>query len=303
MGPCFREEGGEAQHTRNPPPRPSVVVVRAGIEVERPGQGAIRHASRHASSSSAPRPRADPGPRRLSGDFAFVAPAQAQAEIAFTDSAAPPPLPAYSQSTLPGPGFLWIPGYWAMSGDGVVLDARLLGAPACRRPLVDARVLGLERERPRLRLSIGILGSEGRLLRRRSTTASAIPARATTAASGATIGSSTTGPSTISKAPGSPMRSISLSRPNPAASPSMAGAGERRSGRPRSKSLSRMGATLRRPRSRCSIFRRRGGRPSCASIRTTGFRRSRRPSGPAPSTAPMSPPQRLPEPSRRMLTP
>lgn len=52
------------------------------------------------------------------GRFAFVAPAQAQAEIAFTDSAAPPPLPAYSQSTLPGPGFLWIPGYWALSRAG-----------------------------------------------------------------------------------------------------------------------------------------------------------------------------------------
>ena len=52
------------------------------------------------------------------GCFALVAPAQARTNVEFTASAAPPPLPSYSQSTLPGPGFLWIPGYWALGGDG-----------------------------------------------------------------------------------------------------------------------------------------------------------------------------------------
>ncbi len=52
------------------------------------------------------------------GDFAFVAPAHAQADVAFAASIAPPPLPAYSQTTIPGPGYIWIPGYWAWDRKG-----------------------------------------------------------------------------------------------------------------------------------------------------------------------------------------
>jgi WXXGXW repeat (2 copies) len=33
-------------------------------------------------------------------------------------SIAPPPLPAYSQPAIPGPGYIWIPGYWAWNGAG-----------------------------------------------------------------------------------------------------------------------------------------------------------------------------------------
>ena len=29
----------------------------------------------------------------------------------------PPPLPVYEQPTIPGPGFIWVPGYWAWSDD------------------------------------------------------------------------------------------------------------------------------------------------------------------------------------------
>jgi hypothetical protein len=30
---------------------------------------------------------------------------------------APPPLPVYTQPPIPGPGYLWVPGYWAWDGD------------------------------------------------------------------------------------------------------------------------------------------------------------------------------------------
>jgi WXXGXW repeat (2 copies) len=51
-------------------------------------------------------------------EFAFVAPAQAQAEVVSMASMALPPLPAYSQPAIPGPGHIWIPGYWAWNGAG-----------------------------------------------------------------------------------------------------------------------------------------------------------------------------------------
>ncbi|HET8765450.1 MAG TPA: YXWGXW repeat-containing protein, partial [Rhodanobacter sp.] len=31
---------------------------------------------------------------------------------------APPPLPVYAQPMIPGPGYIWTPGYWAWGGDG-----------------------------------------------------------------------------------------------------------------------------------------------------------------------------------------
>ena len=49
-------------------------------------------------------------------DFAFIAPAHAQADVVITASTAPPPLPVYMQPPIPGPGFMWIPGYWAWDG-------------------------------------------------------------------------------------------------------------------------------------------------------------------------------------------
>jgi WXXGXW repeat (2 copies) len=50
------------------------------------------------------------------GGSPFVAVAHAQANFVFTAPSAPPPLPVYSQPALPGPGYLWIPGYWAWNG-------------------------------------------------------------------------------------------------------------------------------------------------------------------------------------------
>jgi hypothetical protein len=47
---------------------------------------------------------------------AFVAPAYGQVEVVITADVAPPVLPVYDQPPIPGPGYLWIPGYWAWSG-------------------------------------------------------------------------------------------------------------------------------------------------------------------------------------------
>lgn len=45
----------------------------------------------------------------------FIAPAPsfAQVSIGVSVTVAPPPLPVYAQPVIPGPGYLWIPGYWA----------------------------------------------------------------------------------------------------------------------------------------------------------------------------------------------
>jgi WXXGXW repeat (2 copies) len=53
------------------------------------------------------------------GNFPFVAPASAQAQAASNvASIAPPLLPSYSQPAIPGPGYIWIPGYWGWNGTG-----------------------------------------------------------------------------------------------------------------------------------------------------------------------------------------
>ncbi|MEO8809861.1 MAG: hypothetical protein ABI386_06415 [Rhodanobacter sp.] len=45
-------------------------------------------------------------------------PAPAHAAVYVSVNIAPPILPVYEQPILPGPGYLWTPGYWAWSGDG-----------------------------------------------------------------------------------------------------------------------------------------------------------------------------------------
>jgi YXWGXW repeat-containing protein len=47
---------------------------------------------------------------------AFIAPAQAQVAVSITAGIAPPLLPVYAQPPIPGPGYMWIPGYWAWNG-------------------------------------------------------------------------------------------------------------------------------------------------------------------------------------------
>ena len=45
-------------------------------------------------------------------------PAPAQAAVYLSVNIAPPILPVYEQPMIPGPGYLWTPGYWAWGGDG-----------------------------------------------------------------------------------------------------------------------------------------------------------------------------------------
>ena len=49
----------------------------------------------------------------------IVAPAIAQAQVSFDISVgfAPPPLPIYDQPPIPGPDYIWTPGYWAWDPD------------------------------------------------------------------------------------------------------------------------------------------------------------------------------------------
>ena len=45
-------------------------------------------------------------------------PAQAYAGVLVSVNLAPPALPVYEQPPLPGPGYLWTPGYWAYGDAG-----------------------------------------------------------------------------------------------------------------------------------------------------------------------------------------
>ena len=44
---------------------------------------------------------------------ALMSPTPAVAQIELTVMIAPPPLPVYEQPPIPGPGYLWVPGYWS----------------------------------------------------------------------------------------------------------------------------------------------------------------------------------------------
>jgi WXXGXW repeat (2 copies) len=45
-------------------------------------------------------------------------PTPAPAAVALSITVAPPPLPVYEQPEIPGPGYLWTPGYWAYGPEG-----------------------------------------------------------------------------------------------------------------------------------------------------------------------------------------
>src|ERR1700722_15022073 len=47
------------------------------------------------------------------GGIAPLASAQVSIGIGISVHAAPPPLPVYTQPIVPGPGYIWTPGYWA----------------------------------------------------------------------------------------------------------------------------------------------------------------------------------------------
>ena len=54
----------------------------------------------------------------LSDTSALFAAVPSNAGVYLSVSIAPPPLPAYEQPLIPGPGYLWTPGYWAWEPQG-----------------------------------------------------------------------------------------------------------------------------------------------------------------------------------------
>ena len=48
----------------------------------------------------------------------LVASASSSAAVFVSVSVAPPPLPVYEQPIMPGPGYIWVPGYWAWGPAG-----------------------------------------------------------------------------------------------------------------------------------------------------------------------------------------
>jgi WXXGXW repeat (2 copies) len=52
------------------------------------------------------------------GTVDVLAPHQAQAGVSVSVNFAPPLLPVYAQPAIPGPGYLWTPGYWAYDAVG-----------------------------------------------------------------------------------------------------------------------------------------------------------------------------------------
>jgi hypothetical protein len=49
---------------------------------------------------------------------ALPSPSSARIAIGVSITIAPPPLPDYDQPPIPGPGYIWVPGYWAYGDDG-----------------------------------------------------------------------------------------------------------------------------------------------------------------------------------------
>src|SRR5262249_26807682 len=49
---------------------------------------------------------------------AQVLPSAPQAQVLVNITVAPPPLPVYAQPVIPGPDYMWLPGYWSWGPDG-----------------------------------------------------------------------------------------------------------------------------------------------------------------------------------------
>ena len=52
------------------------------------------------------------------GLLAIPAQSQAQVAVGISIRIGPPVLPVYAQPICPGPGYIWVPGYWAYGPDG-----------------------------------------------------------------------------------------------------------------------------------------------------------------------------------------
>src|SRR5437763_15981046 len=48
----------------------------------------------------------------------MIAAHAARAQVNVSITVGPPPLPVYEQPELPGPGYLWTPGYWSYGPEG-----------------------------------------------------------------------------------------------------------------------------------------------------------------------------------------
>src|ERR1700741_4964937 len=48
----------------------------------------------------------------------LVVPAASSAAVYLSVDIAPPPIPVYDQPFVPGPGYIWVPGYWAYGPEG-----------------------------------------------------------------------------------------------------------------------------------------------------------------------------------------
>ena len=53
----------------------------------------------------------------LAGALGSICSAQAQLLVSVHVNVEPPQLPVYDQPVIPGPGYIWVPGYWAWSDD------------------------------------------------------------------------------------------------------------------------------------------------------------------------------------------
>ena len=76
-----------------------------------------------------------------------AAAASAVVAIGVSINVAPPELPVYEQPPIPGPGYLWTPGYWAWGDEWLLLGAGHLGRAAAAGLSLDAGLLGLGRRR------------------------------------------------------------------------------------------------------------------------------------------------------------
>ena len=47
-----------------------------------------------------------------------AAPSPSRAQLLVRVELAPPPLPVYVQPVIPGPDYIWVPGYWAWGPNG-----------------------------------------------------------------------------------------------------------------------------------------------------------------------------------------
>ena len=91
-----------------------------------------------------------------------VLPLAANAGVFVSVTIAPPVLPVYELPAVPGPGYVWTPGYWAWADGGYYWVPGTVGARALAGAAVDPGLLGLRRRH--LPLARRLLGPARRLL-------------------------------------------------------------------------------------------------------------------------------------------